>query len=80
MLTSPCPSCGRPTAANDSPEQRHDHDYCSPVTSPECWGPALGPVHHLASVITDESTCGSADGGASTHRGSVTCEACLAVM
>lgn len=32
-----CPNCGKPTANMTKPFERHDSDYCSPVTSPECW-------------------------------------------
>ena len=36
-----CPNCGRPTASDDSPTayaDRHDPSFCSPFTSPSCWG------------------------------------------
>lgn len=36
-----CPNCGKPTASDDSPTayaDRHDPSFCSPFTSPSCWG------------------------------------------
>jgi hypothetical protein len=33
-----CPNCGKPTARMNDYSQRHDNDYCSPFTSPDCWG------------------------------------------
>ncbi len=35
MPAADCPNCGRPTAVTYS--ERHDSDFCSPLTSPDCW-------------------------------------------
>lgn len=75
MMTSPCPNCGRPTA--ETYGQRHDDDYCSPMTSPNCWRVSDGPVHYLTDFATDQIACGS-DGHASSSRSDVTCPDCLA--
>ncbi len=34
----PCPNCGKPTANMNDYSERYDPAYCSPSTSPACWG------------------------------------------
>jgi hypothetical protein len=78
MATDNCPNCGKPTATEYL--ERHDNAYCSPITSPDCWGTASGPVHYLVDVMTDGTACGDEGAGSSTDEGSVTCPVCLARM
>jgi len=79
MATDNCPNCSKPTATEYS--ERHDSAYCSPITSPDCWGTPSGPVHYLLDFMTDGTACGSDEGaGSSTHEASVTCPDCLARM
>jgi len=33
-----CPTCGRPTANMNDYSERHDSSFCSPFTSPACYG------------------------------------------
>jgi hypothetical protein len=33
-----CPNCGKPTANMNNYSETADNDYCSPITSPGCWG------------------------------------------
>lgn len=33
-----CPTCGKPTANMNSYEERFDPAFCSPRTTPGCWG------------------------------------------
>jgi len=32
-----CPNCGKSTANMNDYSERHDSEYCSPFTSPDCW-------------------------------------------
>ncbi len=32
-----CANCSKPTANMNDYSERHDSDYCSPFTSPDCW-------------------------------------------
>jgi hypothetical protein len=76
-----CPTCGKPTADGEVYGEIHNTDYCSPITSPDCWGEPSGPVHYLVDLMTDGTACGSDEGaGSSTDEGSVTCPDCLARM
>ncbi len=79
MATDNCPTCRKPIATEYL--ERHDSAYCSPITSPDCWEIASGPVHYLVDLMTDGTACGSDEGaGSSTDEGSVTCPDCLARM
>jgi len=50
----PCPNCVRPTADMRNYSERHDRDYCSPITSPDCWG---GNAADSAEVSGGTSYC-----------------------
>jgi hypothetical protein len=47
MAAHDCPTCGKPTATEYA--ERHDGDFCSPITSPDCWD-------WENATITDETT------------------------
>lgn len=84
MANASCPTCGRPTAADDSYEQRHDRAFCSAFTSPKCWvwpDPDTALIHYDVGNSGPRAACGKRKGDVWTSsKAEVNCAGCLAVI